>query len=82
MGRNSVQALPRKMGKEVVLGTVFMLMGENSRTVARRVADKMAEVNRTLPEGIVARTIYDRTTLVDATIKTVKKIWLKALSLL
>lgn len=60
-------------GKEVVLGTVFMLMGENSRTVSRRVADKMAEVNRTLPEGIVARTIYDRTTLVDATIKTVKK---------
>ncbi|HHT9105723.1 MAG TPA: efflux RND transporter permease subunit [Candidatus Wujingus californicus] len=60
-------------GKEVVLGTVFMLMGENSRTVSRRVADKMAEVNRTLPEGIVAKTIYDRTTLVDATIKTVKK---------
>ncbi|HHT9115627.1 MAG TPA: efflux RND transporter permease subunit [Candidatus Wunengus californicus] len=60
-------------GKEVVLGTVFMLMGENSRTVSRRVADKMAEVNRTLPEGIVARTIYDRTTLVDKTIHTVKK---------
>jgi cobalt-zinc-cadmium resistance protein CzcA len=60
-------------GKEVVMGTVFMLMGENSRIVAKRVAGKMAEVNRTLPEGIVARTIYDRTTLVDATIKTVKK---------
>ena len=60
-------------GKEVVMGTVFMLMGENSRIVAKRVADKMAEVNRTLPEGIIARTIYDRTTLVDATIKTVKK---------
>ncbi|MDO8141476.1 MAG: CusA/CzcA family heavy metal efflux RND transporter [Candidatus Brocadiales bacterium] len=60
-------------GKEVVLGTVFMLMGENSRTVSRRVADKMVEINRTLPEGIVARTIYDRTTLVDATVNTVKK---------
>ncbi len=60
-------------GKEVVLGTVFMLMGENSRTVARRVADKMVEINSTLPEGIVAKTIYDRTTLVDATVKTVKK---------
>ena len=60
-------------GKEVVLGTVFMLMGENSRTVSRRVADKMAEINRTLPEGIIAKTIYDRTTLVDATVKTVKK---------
>ena len=60
-------------GKEVVLGTVFMLMGENSRTVSRRVSDKMGEINRTLPEGIVAKTIYDRTTLVDATVKTVKK---------
>ena len=61
------------MGKEVVLGTVFMLIGENSRTVSRRVADKMVEINRTLPEGIVARTMYDRTTLVDATVNTVKK---------
>jgi cobalt-zinc-cadmium resistance protein CzcA len=58
-------------GKEVVLGTVFMLMGENSRIVARRVAAKMAEVNRTLPPGVVAKTVYDRTTLVDATIETV-----------
>jgi cobalt-zinc-cadmium resistance protein CzcA len=60
-------------GKEVVLGTIFMLMGENSRTVSRRVADKLVEVNQTLPEGILAKTVYDRTTLVDATIETVKK---------
>ncbi|MBF8278103.1 MAG: CusA/CzcA family heavy metal efflux transporter [Candidatus Brocadiaceae bacterium] len=60
-------------GKEVVLGTVFMLIGENSRTVSRSVAEKMIDVNRTLPEGIVAKTIYDRTTLVDATVNTVKK---------
>jgi cobalt-zinc-cadmium resistance protein CzcA len=58
-------------GREVVLGTVFMLMGENSRVVARRVAAKMEEVNRTLPQGVVAKTVYDRTTLVDATIETV-----------
>lgn len=58
-------------GKEVVLGTVFMLMGENSRVVAQRVAAKMEEVNRTLPPGVVAKTVYDRTTLVDATIETV-----------
>jgi heavy metal efflux system protein len=58
-------------GKEVVLGTVFMLMGENSRIVAQRVAAKMEEVNRTLPPGVVAKTVYDRTTLVDATIETV-----------
>lgn len=59
-------------GKEVVLGTVFMLIGENSRTVAQRVATKMAEINRSLPEGVIAKTIYDRTTLVDKTISTVK----------
>lgn len=60
-------------GKEVVLGTVFMLMGENSRTVSRMVADKMVEVNHTLPAGVVAKTVYDRTTLVEKTIHTVKK---------
>ena len=58
-------------GKEVVLGTVLMLMGENSRVVAQRVAAKMEEVNRTLPPGVVAKTVYDRTKLVDATIDTV-----------
>ena len=58
-------------GEEVVLGTVFMLMGENSRTVSQRVAAKLEEVNRSLPEGVVAKTVYDRTTLVESTIRTV-----------
>ena len=60
-------------GREVVLGTVFMLMGENSRAVSRRVAARMVEINRTLPEGVVAKTVYDRTVLVDATITTVQE---------
>jgi cobalt-zinc-cadmium resistance protein CzcA len=60
-------------GKEVVLGTVFMLVGENSRAVSQRVAQRMGEVNQTLPEGIVAHTVYDRTNLVNAAIETVKK---------
>ncbi len=59
-------------GEEVVLGTVFMLTGENSRTVSQKVAEKLVEINRTLPEGIIAKTVYDRTTLVDATIETVR----------
>ncbi|MBK5299134.1 MAG: CusA/CzcA family heavy metal efflux RND transporter [Vicinamibacteria bacterium] len=59
-------------GKEIVVGTVLMLMGENSRIVSRRVAAKMEEVGRTLPAGVIARTVYDRTTLVDATIETVQ----------
>ncbi|AFM23400.1 efflux RND transporter permease subunit [Desulfomonile tiedjei] len=62
-----------KNGEETVLGTVFMLMGENSREVAQRAARKLEEVNRTLPEGVEAKAVYDRTTLVDKTIKTVTK---------
>ncbi|MBL4574528.1 MAG: CusA/CzcA family heavy metal efflux RND transporter, partial [Opitutaceae bacterium] len=61
-----------KNGHEVVIGTVFMLIGENSRDVSQRVAVKLVEVNRSLPEGVVAETVYDRTTLVDRTIETVK----------
>lgn len=59
-------------GEEVVLGTVFMLMGENSRTVSQRVAAKMKEINKSLPAGVEAVTVYNRTTLVNATINTVK----------
>ncbi len=59
-------------GEEVVLGSVFMLMGENSRTVSQRVSAKLADVNKTLPLGVVARTVKDRTRLVDATLRTVR----------
>ena len=62
-----------KNGTEVVLGTVFMLFGENSRTVSERVHAKMAEIGKSLPDGIVAKTVYNRTELVNATIGTVKK---------
>ena len=60
-------------GRETVLGTTFMLLGENSRTVSRRVAKRLEEINRTLPPGVQARPVYDRTTLVDATIATVTR---------
>ena len=60
-------------GKEVVLGTVFMLVGENSRAVAQRSAAKLVEIQKSLPAGIEAKTIYDRTDLVDRTIATVSK---------
>ncbi|MFT4570296.1 MAG: cobalt-zinc-cadmium resistance protein CzcA [Hyphomicrobiaceae bacterium] len=60
-------------GNEVVLGTVFMLIGENSRAVSQRVGTKMLEINRTLPQGVIARTVYDRTTLVNATVETVRR---------
>ncbi|MGH8543695.1 MAG: CusA/CzcA family heavy metal efflux RND transporter, partial [Gammaproteobacteria bacterium] len=73
VGKELRNGAATKNGTEVVLGTVFMLIGENSRTVSVRVHDKMAEINKTLPEGIVARTVYNRTDLVNATIETVKE---------
>ncbi|HAV61873.1 MAG TPA: CusA/CzcA family heavy metal efflux RND transporter [Verrucomicrobiales bacterium] len=60
-------------GEEVVLGTVFMLMGENSRIVSGRVHERMAGINDTLPEGVTARTVYNRTDLVNAAIDTVRR---------
>jgi cobalt-zinc-cadmium resistance protein CzcA len=60
-------------GREVVLGTVFMLIGENSRTVSQAVAARLADINRSLPQGVKAVTVYDRTHLVEKAIATVKK---------
>lgn len=60
-------------GKEAVLGTAMLLIGENSRTVAQRISTKLKEISRSLPDGVIARTIYDRTHLVEATIATVEK---------
>jgi cobalt-zinc-cadmium resistance protein CzcA len=60
-------------GEEIVLGTTMLLIGENSRTVSQSVSAKLKDVARSLPDGVTARTVYDRTTLVDATIATVEK---------
>jgi heavy metal efflux system protein len=60
-------------GHEVVLGTVFMLAGENSRIVARAAAEKLAEASKALPAGVTAVAIYDRTELVERAIGTVEE---------
>ncbi len=60
-------------GEEVVLGTAMMLIGENSREVSQRVAKKLTEVNKSLPPGVFAKAVYDRTDLVNRTIATVEK---------
>jgi cobalt-zinc-cadmium resistance protein CzcA len=60
-------------GEEIVLGTAMMLMGENSRDVSQRVAKKLEEVSSSLPKGVIAKPVYDRTELVDRTIATVEK---------
>lgn len=59
-------------GNETVLGTVMMLLGENSRTVSSRVKERVDEVARTLPEGFVMTTVYNRSDLVNATLGTVE----------
>jgi len=72
LGKELRTGAATKDGKETVLGTAFMLMGANSRTVAQAVGEKLLDANRSLPEGVVAKPIYDRTTLVDLTIATVR----------
>ena len=73
IGRELRTGAATENGREVVLGTVFMLIGENSRSVSQAVAKKLEEINRSLPEGVVAVTVYDRTNLVEKAISTVKK---------
>lgn len=60
-------------GEETVLGTAVMLLGGNSRTVSGAVSAKLTEINKTLPEGVTAEPVYDRTVLVEKTIATVQK---------
>ncbi len=73
IGRELRTGAATENGQEVVLGTVFMLIGENSRTVSSAVDRKMAEINRSLPPGVKAVTVYDRTVLVERAIGTVRK---------
>ncbi|MGT2481620.1 efflux RND transporter permease subunit [Methylobacterium oryzae CBMB20] len=60
-------------GREVVIGTALMLIGENSRTVAAAVDAKMDQIRKSLPPGVEVQTVLDRTRLVEATVKTVAK---------
>ncbi|HTD03796.1 CusA/CzcA family heavy metal efflux RND transporter, partial [Undibacterium sp.] len=73
IGRELRTGAATENGREVVLGTVFMLIGQNSRVVSQAVDRKMLEINRSLPPGVKAVTVYDRTVLVDKAINTVKK---------
>ena len=60
-------------GQETVLGTAMMLVGENSRSVAKAVAEKLEAIQPSLPEGVKVEAVYNRTTLVDKAIATVEK---------
>lgn len=73
IGRELRAGAATRDGQETVLGTAFMLMGENSRTVARDVAQRLEEIQPSLPTGIVAEPVYDRTSLVEQTISTIRE---------
>ncbi len=60
-------------GEEVVLGTVSMLVGSNSRSVAQAAAARLQDANLSLPEGVTATAVYDRTGLVERTMRTISK---------
>jgi cobalt-zinc-cadmium resistance protein CzcA len=73
LGRELRTGAATDNGREVVLGTVFMLIGENSRVVSKAVDARMDSIRKSMPEGVKIVTVYDRTTLVEKAIATVKK---------
>ena len=73
LGRELRSGAASHNGQEAVLGTAMMLLGENSRVVAQRVGNKLAEVQQSLPAGVRVEAVYDRTSLVEKTIQTVQK---------
>jgi len=73
LGKELRSGAATQNGREVVMSTVFMLIGENSRSVASDVAIKLEEIKSSLPEGITVTAVYNRMTLVDKTLETVKK---------
>lgn len=72
-GRELRSGAATQNGHEVVLGTVVMLVGANSREVSQAVGARLEAANVSLPEGVRAEPVYDRTALVDRTIHTVSK---------
>ncbi len=73
LGRELRSGAATQNGREVVMSTVFMLIGENSRAVASAVAARLEEIRASLPDGITVTAVYDRTSLVDKTLATVRQ---------
>lgn len=71
-GRELRSGAATQNGREVVLSTVFMLIGENSQKVALDVGERLAAIAPSLPNGIVVNPVYDRTKLVNKTLQTVE----------
>ncbi len=73
LGKELRSGAATQNGREVVMSTVFMLIGENSRTVASDVAIKLEEIKSSLPNGITVTAVYNRTSLVNKTLRTVQE---------
>lgn len=73
IGRELRTGSASENGREAVVGTALMLIGANSRTVAGAVDARMKDIARSLPPSIEAKTVLDRTVLVDATVRTVAR---------
>ncbi|PIP91425.1 MAG: CusA/CzcA family heavy metal efflux RND transporter [Bdellovibrionales bacterium CG12_big_fil_rev_8_21_14_0_65_38_15] len=59
-------------GEESIVGTAFMLLGENSRSVANRVRERLGEIKKDLPDWVEVNILYDRSNMVQATLGTVE----------
>ncbi len=73
MGSEIRKGAATQDGEEALLGSAIMLTGENSRLVAQRVQERVQEIRKRLPAGVFIETLYSRTDLVNATIRTVQK---------
>jgi cobalt-zinc-cadmium resistance protein CzcA len=73
LGKKLLTGAATREGRETVLGTAMMLVGENSRTVSLAVGQKMQDIQTSLPDGVLIQSEYDRTLLVDKAINTVQK---------
>ncbi len=73
LGKELRTGAATRNGKETVMGTVMMLVGENSREVAALSNEKFQQIQASLPDWIEAEAVYNRTSLVDKAINTVQK---------
>ena len=73
IGKSLRTGAATRHGKETVLGSAMMLVGENSRVVALAVAEKLEQIKLSLPKGVIVESVYDRTVLVDKAMYTVQK---------
>lgn len=59
-------------GHESIIGTAFMLLGENSRSVSKKVEQKLKQIKQDIPDWVKLKILYDRSSMVNATLETVK----------